>query len=306
MQHKTQPSPDPLKGFSTDLSVGDILRRARLKRNLSIQDVEMAIRVSAQHITAIEEGRLEVLPGRIYALGFIKAYADHVGLNAEKILELLKRQAGEKIAPPPSLATDPIMVEDFSFPTWRVLGLVVLLLISVFTFKSYYTGQSYLLEQQIPKVPKELIAQTTLSPKPEAIQPSAGQYSSSSAMDFLAGGNTLPSSTPQPIISAEEQILPPPVAGQIVLKAVENVWLEIRDAKRQSIFSRVLSVGEEYWIPVDQKDLTMTLGNAGGLQIIIDGQALPFLGKTGQVIRKVYLDSEKLKETLKNTPKQAM
>src|SRR3989338_695655 len=86
--------PDPLIGFKTDLTVGDILRRARLKKKLTIQDVESSIRVSAQHLTAIEENRLELLPGRIYALGFIKAYAELVELDSTKLLALLKRQAG--------------------------------------------------------------------------------------------------------------------------------------------------------------------------------------------------------------------
>jgi cytoskeleton protein RodZ len=285
------PKPDPLKGFRTDLTVGDILRRARLKKKLTIQDIEVAIRVSSQHITAIEENRLEMLPGRIYALGFIKSYAEHVDLDSAKVLELLKRQAGEKIAPKNAAPAPSPILEDFSLPSGKMFGVIFVLFIVLFIFKSHYEGSAYLMKEQIPKVPKDLIVQTTLLSKPEKIEPKveAKVDTPNTAAKSLA-----------------EFIAPPPVTNQVVLKALDNVWLEIRDANRVTVFSRVLSVGEEYWIPVGQNDLTMTLGNAGGLQISVDGQALPLLGKTGQVIRKVSLDVEKLKQGLKIPPKPAM
>ena len=110
----------------------------------------------------------------------------------------------------------------------------------------------------------------------------------------------------QEIIVTDKSEPEPIPTNQIVLKAIENVWLEIRDENRVTLFSRVLSTGEEYWIPVDSKGLSMTLGNAGGLQISVDGQSLPLLGKTGQVIRKLNLDPEKLKEILKKEPKSAI
>lgn len=286
-----KPKPDPLIGFKTDLTVGDILRRARLKKKLTIQDVENSIRVSAQHLTAIEENRLELLPGRIYALGFIKGYAELVELDSTKLLALLKRQAGEKIAPKNvTPATSPVL-EDFTLPTGKMFFIIFILFIVVFIFKSHYDGSNYLMSEQIPKVPKDLIAQTTLLSKPEKTVPkvepvATPNNSNGTSLEVLAG--------------------PPPIMNQVVLKAIDNVWLEIKDSQRVTVFSRVLAVGEEYWIPVGQKDLTMTLGNAGGLQISVDGQALPLLGKTGQVIRKVSLDAEKLKQSLKIAPKPAM
>ena len=284
------PKPDPLKGFRTDLSVGDILRRARLKKNLSIADVEIAIRVSAQHISAIEENRLEMLPGRVYALGFIKSYAELVDLDSKKILELLKRQAGEKIAPKAAAQIPAPVLEDFSLPTGRVFSVIFILFVTVFIFKSYYEDGAYSLEEQIPNVPKDLIVQTTLLSKPDKTAPKVAE---ATAAD-------------KPLTSLEILTGPPPVVNQVVLKALDNVWLEIKDSKKTTIFSRVLSIGEEYWIPIGQNDLVMTLGNAGGLQISIDGKPLPLLGKTGQVIRKVSLDVEKLKQSLKIPPKPAM
>lgn len=268
-----------LGGFRTDLKVGDILRRARIEKKYSIEDVEQAIRVSIQHITAIEEDRLEVLPGRVYALGFIRAYAEHVGLDSDKILELLKQQSGEKISIKEQIISPETQLDNYELPSIKVFIFIFVLLAGIILFKNFYSESAFLSNGNIPQIPKDLKSQTTLLAKPEIKQ--------------------------EIIVTDKTEPVPVPT-NQIVLKAIENVWLEIRDENRVTLFSRVLSTGEEYWIPVDSKGLSMTLGNAGGLQISLDGQALPLLGKTGQVIRKVNLDPEKLKEILKKSPKKAM
>lgn len=276
---KMSPESRILGGFRTDLKVGDILRRARIEKKYSIEDVEQAIRVSIQHITAIEEDRLEVLPGRVYALGFIRAYAEHVGLDSNKILELLKQQSGEKISVKEQIAPPETQLDNYELPSLKVFIFIFVLLAGIILFKNFYSGSAFLSSGDIPQIPKDLKSQTTLLAKPDVKKE----------------------------IIITDKTEPEPVAtNQIVLKAIENVWLEIRDENRVTLFSRVLSVGEEYWIPIDSKGLVMTLGNAGGLEISVDGQALPLLGKTGQVIRKVNLDPEKLKEILKKSPKKAM
>ena len=279
---------DPLKNFHTNLSVGDILRRARLKKGLEIEDLEIAIRISAQHLIAIEEGRLEVLPGRVYALGFIRSYAEYVGLDGDKIIGLLKRQVGEKIAPKDISPPQVSMLDDYSLPTAKMFGLVFALLVCALGARAIYSEHHYASNENIPSVPDDLKGQMTALPKANPAEGSAVTTNPLSADDVATKV----------------------VANQIVLRAIENVWLEIRGANRKTLFSRVLAVGEEYWIPTDQTGLTMTLGNAGGLQILVDGDALPFLGKTGQVVRNVVLDHDKLrdrlKENLKTQPKPAM
>lgn len=279
---------DPLRHFHTDLTVGEILRRARMKAGLSIEDLEVAIRVSASHIKAIEDGKLEMLPGRIYALGFIRSYAEYVGLDGHKIISLLTRQSGEKIAPKNITPASMPILEDIALPTGKMFILLFLLLVVALSFQAFFRSP-YTPVDSIPSVPDELKGQMTLLTKQDNKKSDAKQEE---------GGEDVAVETPV------ADVLQP--ASQIVLKAVDNVWLEIRDANRKTVFSRVLAVGEEYWIPKDQAGLVMTLGNAGGLQIMVDGAALPFLGRTGQVIRNVALDHDKLKQNLKSEPKKAM
>lgn len=71
-------------------SLGHALAQARRERAMTIEQVAAQTRVPIRYLHAIEEERFDVIPGRIYAKGFVKAFARSVGL--------CERWAGEAIA----------------------------------------------------------------------------------------------------------------------------------------------------------------------------------------------------------------
>ena len=81
--------------------------------------------------------------------------------------------------------------------------------------------------------------------------------------------------------------------ARIVLKASQDAWVQVRDREGTLLLTRVLRVGDSYRVP-NQEDLTLLTGNAGGLQILVDGTALAPLGPVGAVRRNVPLDPEQL------------
>jgi cytoskeleton protein RodZ len=60
------------------------------------------------------------------------------------------------------------------------------------------------------------------------------------------------------------------------------------------LVTRILGQGSSYVVP-PQKGLRLTTGNAGGLEILVDGVSVPPLGPFGAVRRDVALDAERLK-----------
>ncbi len=70
--------------------VGQRLRGARQQRGESLADVEEATRIRAAYLEALEEGHPERLPAEVYARGFLRAYADHLGLDGAALLETYK------------------------------------------------------------------------------------------------------------------------------------------------------------------------------------------------------------------------
>jgi cytoskeleton protein RodZ len=61
--------------------IGGSLREARLKRNLTPADVQKAIRIRDRYLQALEDERWELLPGDAYVKGFLRTYADYLGLD---------------------------------------------------------------------------------------------------------------------------------------------------------------------------------------------------------------------------------
>jgi hypothetical protein len=80
----------------------------------------------------------------------------------------------------------------------------------------------------------------------------------------------------------------------VVLNIVRNSWVQIKNADGQIIVSDVLKAGDQYFVP-DNPGMTMSLGNAGGVEILLDGRALSPLGNDGDIRRDIPLDTTYLK-----------
>lgn len=113
------------------------------------------------------------------------------------------------------------------------------------------------------QLPPEAEAETAAEPGPEPVQEAAA----------VEGGGS----------------------GKVVLRAKLESWVQITNEKGESVFSRVLRAGETYTVPAE-KGLLMTTGNAGGIEILLDGKKLKSLGSVGLVRRDFPLDAQKLKD----------
>jgi cytoskeletal protein RodZ len=67
--------------------IGGSLREARLKRGLTPADVQKAIRIRDRYLQALEDERWELLPGDAYVKGFLRTYADYLGLDGNLYVE---------------------------------------------------------------------------------------------------------------------------------------------------------------------------------------------------------------------------
>ena len=87
--------------------IGASLKEAREKRGLSPEDVQKELRIRARYLTALEEERWELLPGDAYTKGFLRTYAEFLGLNGTLYIdEFNERFAshGEEALVPDSLS----------------------------------------------------------------------------------------------------------------------------------------------------------------------------------------------------------
>lgn len=111
-----------------------------------------------------------------------------------------------------------------------------------------------------------------------------------------AAGESIPAA---PQLASRGQGREPQVYGadnedaRIVLRAKLDSWVQIRDGEDGLVMTRVLREGDSYRVP-NQEGLTLLTGNAGGIEISVDGAPLAPIGPVGSVRRDVALDPELL------------
>lgn len=274
------PEQSPKDTYHTQMPVGEILRKGREHYGQSLQQVEASLRIRAIQLHAIEEGRVDLLPGKAYALGFVRSYSEYLGLDGDKMVQLYKAQTLGKIKPDLNF---PVAASESKLPAFWVAGGLAFLAIILIGIWAFYAQEDrseveniLTVSEAIPDSPpqsSDLIG----PPEPTNLDLAKMQAGKTQQQDSA-------------VSNTKEQ--------GIILNIKENSWVEIRDAKGKAIVSRVLKAGEQYFVP-DRPDLRMNLGNASGVEIVVDGKALPVLGRRGEVRRDVSLDSEVLKALAK-------
>ena len=83
-------------------------------------------------------------------------------------------------------------------------------------------------------------------------------------------------------------------AARIILRAQENTWVQVRDGEESVVLTQILQAGDRYLVP-NRDGLRLMTGNAGALDISVDGDLVPAIGERGESRRDVRLDPNLLK-----------
>lgn len=75
-----------------DNGIGATLRETRNRRKLDLSQVEAAIKIRVRYLRAMENEEWDALPGDAYARGFIRTYANYLGLDGERLAEDFRRE----------------------------------------------------------------------------------------------------------------------------------------------------------------------------------------------------------------------
>src|SRR3990172_8580772 len=81
------------------MTIGEFLAENRRKQGKSIRDVEKATKIAGKYIEAIENNQFDAIPGNVYAKGFIRNYADFLGVEFEPLLRQFRLEFEEKKTP---------------------------------------------------------------------------------------------------------------------------------------------------------------------------------------------------------------
>ena len=79
----------------------------------------------------------------------------------------------------------------------------------------------------------------------------------------------------------------------MVIKAKTESWIQVLSRDGDLLLTRVLRPGDQYLVP-NRSNLFLMTGNAGGIEIIVDGKSVPAIGRPGVVRDNVALVPERL------------
>lgn len=266
--------------LQTDMPVGEILRRTRVYYGQSLEQVEAILRIRATQLDAIEKGDLEQLPGRVYAIGFVRAYSEYLGLDGDKMVHLFKTQSvGGRVKPELSL---PVAASESKAPNlYAILGGLVgaVALISIWASSHAINGGP----EPVPEIP-DTYAGSNLN---EA--PAIGKVAEPPPDEELASASATVSGDEERTVATAAS------KSRILITVTDSSWVEIKNLMGEAVLRQVLKPGDQYSVP-DEKGLVMATGNAGGLTLTIDGKEIAPIGRPAQVRRNILLDPDALKK----------
>jgi cytoskeleton protein RodZ len=286
------------------------LRGARERLGWSLEAVSAALRIRAAYLAALEAGRIDLLPGNAYAVGFLRTYAAALGLDAAEMCRRFKAEAAE-VTRKTELAF-PAPMPERGVPAGAVIFLGVVLAVGAYVGWYRLSGDGRLPPETVPPVPAHLapLAEQALPPAPAPVAP---QSAPPTAVVSAPPPAPVEDVTPQPSISPSSAAAapvplppvpaPPPAATaaptgdqpRIVLLATADAWLQVRDRSGTVLLNKVLHASDTWPVP-PRTDLLLTTGNAGGTTLVVDGVNTPPLGVSGSVRRDLPLDVDAIKD----------
>ncbi len=141
----------PVPGGAVQPGVGDMLRIRREEYGLDLRDISNALNIRHPYLIAIEEGRLDSLPGATYAIGFVRAYADHLGLDGPAIVERYKDETAAMGDSAQLVFPSPL--PEGKVPSGRILLFTMLALVAIYGGWVLLSSDQRPLAEIVPALP---------------------------------------------------------------------------------------------------------------------------------------------------------
>lgn len=285
--------------MKTLAEVGQELRAAREARGLTLEAVAAETHMKVSHLRAIEAGDETVLPEPVYVKSFIRKYAQAVGLPAD---ELANAYWETKPLPPA-----PPQQREISVPWWLFPWIVAAILIGIVVY--FIAVAPRAIPEAGPLVTPSVAPSPSPQPASPSVAPGAATPSASTATETppISTPTTRPvaaTPTPMPTPSAQStpRPTPSPAATPTSISVAPGTALRLQVVVNEASWMRVLRDGVQVyegtlragetraWAANDT--LNISIGNAGGVEVLLDNRSLGTLGAKGEVVRRVFKRGE--------------
>jgi cytoskeleton protein RodZ len=243
--------------FMAKGSFGEILKREREMREVTLNEVTVATRIAPRFLEAFEREEWEKLPGGVFNRGFVRAIARYLGLNEETLLSEYDLAYGEQKTVAPSLVENPIP----SPPKWAIAAaaLGVLLVAAGLIAGGRYGWRRYAAHRAAKRA--------AISAAPSPIQPAP-------ALPSLNGDG---SSTPSSSAASSTPVTPSsgePTAAVATPAAPTRLGVV---ADGRIVLDARLPAGETRHLSA-RKQFLVSAAHPSAVLLELNGQAMPQLG----------------------------
>lgn len=260
--------------------IGDLLREAREARGHSLEDVEKATRIRVKYLEALESGDFGVLPSATQARGFLRNYAQFLGLDAEAVLarygEAVNKKPFLSLAAPRPKPVEGARRERPTLARARRPRRLSpdLLIAAVVTL-----GLGSLLLWGGAQLASGLAATPTSTRAPATATPGAG--TSAARPD---------TPTPLPVAASPTLSLPTPLPNysgvNLIVRAEQRAWLSVK-VDGVEVFAGLMVPGASKEV-VGQQVVEVATGNGLGTRVIWNGRDQGTLGEIGEVVVRLW------------------
>ena len=294
-------------------TLGDFFKRERTLRGYTLEEIAMATRIPFRSLRALEENDRSSLPEEVFVRGFVREYARYIGLDPQEVMgRYVPKSTGEtEEFRPERVAVDLFvskgMAESVRLFTRRriVLGVIILLILGV----AYWGvnkinrlalqsgGQTSFLENlrhmagadqpSLSAAPKSSglpPADLKISPNLSRSVPagSSGSQGDTATIENVARSGQAENPALINQMAAEITVQDEVRTNRYVLEAYfrEKTWLRVKVDSDQPQ-DHTFQVGDrQVWKAKEKIDLY--IGNAGGIELTLNGKSLGPLGETGK------------------------
>lgn len=280
-------------------TVGEELRAARLRLGEDLRTVAGSLRIRKEHLEALETGDFANLPGRTYAIGFVRSYAEYLGLDGAAAVARFKEEVSSAPeAPPADSLVFPDAQEEERVPQGMILIGAVLILLAL--WGAYYLARfadKMLHERAEPAAVSDVAAPAETPVVAAAPAPDAADSTDGAAPDVAAAPDA---QAPAPADNAQVFGSSDPTAPIEVRALKDGVWLRVEDPeKNEVLITKELKAGERFRAPPDRDDLVLVTRDAGALELIYNGVSTGTAGAKGEVIEGMPLTRAAMEARLK-------
>jgi cytoskeleton protein RodZ len=278
-----------------EAEIGRLLEHKRKERGLTLEEVEQATKIRKRYLTGLERENYAILPDAVYARGFLKTYANYLGLDGEALSQQLK--SSRKTRREHGINYNPRPESDFEKPLIPPSGLrgaqkrkvststVVTPLVAVLALAAVI-GTLYFVGRGV-QVSKEGNPPSGESPPRHEQQNVAGREKAPEAgspKEGAVGSGGTAGEDEKPAVA--EQSAPPDTLRVLVIVRERPSWLLIR-TDGTAAYEQVAQPGFSKTFEADQR-LYIKSGDAGAVRVEINGQDAGALGGPGEIVARNY------------------